>query len=288
MRSGIRKSWSIVSIFKRLKIAIVNLISGKSPVDIEELENLLIEADFGVSLSSELASKLKKNTDVKSILTSEFNKIFNGYIKDIDTFGHKPFVITLCGVNGSGKTTTVAKLIYKFKSQGLSVDVSACDTFRVAADTQLEKWTEKLGCKLFKGTNKDPASVAYVALNETESDVLIIDTAGRLPTNKNLMDELQKIYRVVKKIDASAPHLNLLVLDATTGQNAIEQVKSFGNVSPMDGFILTKADVGAKGGFIVRIVNELHIPVFGIGTGEQPEDFKMFNINEFVENLIEE
>ncbi len=277
-----------MSIFKRLKTAIVDLISGKSSIDIEELESLLIEADFGVTLSSELANKLKKSTDTKTVLTSELIKIFEGYIKDFDISGHKPFVISLCGVNGSGKTTTVAKLIHKFKAQGLSVDVSACDTFRAAADAQLEKWTDRLGCRLFSGTNKDPASVAYTALQETKSDVLIIDTAGRLPTNSNLMDELGKIYRVMKKIDVSAPHLNLLVLDATAGQNAVEQVKSFGAVSSINGIILAKADVGAKGGFIVRIVNELHIPIFGIGIGEQPEDFEKFNVDKFIKNLIEE
>lgn len=277
-----------MSIFKRLKTAIVDLISGKSSIDIEELESLLIEADFGVTLSSELANKLKKRTDTKTVLTSELIKIFEGYIKDFDISGHKPFVISLCGVNGSGKTTTVAKLIHKFKAQGLSVDVSACDTFRAAADAQLEKWTDRLGCRLFSGTNKDPASVAYTALQETKSDVLIIDTAGRLPTNSNLMDELGKIYRVMKKIDVSAPHLNLLVLDATAGQNAVEQVKSFGAVSSINGIILSKADVGAKGGFIVRIVNELHIPIFGIGIGEQPEYFEKFNVDKFIKNLIEE
>ncbi len=277
-----------MSIFARLKNAISEIITGKSAIDIEEFENLLIEADFGIALASSLSNKLRKGNNIKEILTAEIFRIFDGLIKDINISEHKPHVITLCGVNGSGKTTTVAKLVNKFHNQHLSVDVVACDTFRVAADIQLERWTNKLGCKLFKGINKEPASVAYTALSSTKSDVLIIDTAGRLPTNSNLMDELGKIYRVLKKIDNTAPHLNLVVIDAVTGQNAIEQVKSFNAVAKVDGVILAKFDTGAKGGTIVRIANELRIPIYGVGTGEKAEDFERFSIEKFIAKLIEE
>ena len=277
-----------MSIFSRIKSVISNFITGRSDIDIEELENLLIEADFGVELASSLASKLNKGNDIKEVLNIEFKKIFEELIKDINICDHKPYVITLCGVNGSGKTTTVAKLVNKFHNQNLFVDVAACDTFRAAADTQLEQWTNKLGCKLFKGINQDPASVAYTAISNTKSDVLIIDTAGRLPTNANLMEELGKIYRVIKKIDNTAPHLNLVVIDATTGQNAVEQVKSFNSVASVNGLILAKFDTGAKGGTVVRIASELRIPIYGVGTGERVEDFEKFSIEKFIAKLVEE
>jgi fused signal recognition particle receptor len=179
-------------------------------------------------------------------------------------------------------------LVHKIHNQHLSVDVVACDTFRAAANTQLEEWTNKLGCKLFKGENKEPASVAYTALSNTKSDVLIVDTAGRLPTNSNLMDELGKIYRVLKKINSATPHLNLVIIDTGTGQNAIEQVKAFNVVAKVNGVILSKFDTGSKGGTIVRIANELRVPIYGVGTGEKVEDFETFNVSKFIKHLIEE
>ena len=168
----------------------------------------------------------------------------------------------------------------------MSVDVAACDTFRAAADDQLEVWANRLNTNVFKGTNKDPASVAYTAITSTNSDVLIVDTAGRLPTNTNLMNELSKIYRVLNKVDNKAPHMNILVLDATTGQNTINQVQAFNNISPINGIILAKIDGGAKGGTIVNIANKLKIPILGVGKGENKEDLEVFSIDKFLKDLV--
>lgn len=276
-----------MSFFKKLKQAISNIISGNKSQEINNIEDLLIEADFGVTLAESLANKLKKSKNIEESLKQEISNILSPVISDIIIDKqYKPFVITLCGVNGCGKTTTVAKLINKFNKDGLSVDIAACDTFRAAADEQLEVWANRLNTKLYKGTNKDPASVAYNAITSTNSDVLVVDTAGRLPTNTNLMNELSKIYRVLNKFDNKAPHLNILVLDATTGQNAISQVQAFNNVYPVSGIILAKIDGGAKGGTIVNIANKLQIPILGVGNGESKDDLEMFSIDKFLKDLV--
>ena len=276
-----------MSFFKKLKEAISNIVSGKKLREIDNLSDLLIEADFGVSLSESLANKLKKSKNIEESLKEEINNILNPLINDIVIDRCcRPFVITLCGVNGCGKTTTVAKLINKFNNEGLSVDVVACDTFRAAADDQLEVWVDRLGSKLYKGTNKDPASVAYNAITTTDSDVLLVDTAGRLPTNTNLMNELSKIYRVLNKVNNKAPHMNILVLDATTGQNAINQVQEFNKVKQINGIILAKVDGGAKGGTIVNIANTLRMPILGVGKGENKEDLEMFSVDKFLKDLL--
>ena len=285
-----------MSFFKKLKETISNIVHGKNNKEVSNIEDLLIEADFGINLAEALANKLRNSKNIEQSLKEEINNILKPLIKDIIINREcKPFVITLCGVNGCGKTTTVAKLINKFNKQGLKVDVAACDTFRAAADDQLESWTSKLNAnefgshrdtKLYKGTNKDPASVAYNAITSTNSDVLIVDTAGRLPTNTNLMNELSKIYRVLNKVDNEAPQLNVLVLDATTGQNAFNQVQEFNKVSPLNGIILAKIDGGAKGGTIVNIANTLQIPILGVGTGEGQDNFEMFSIDKFLKDLM--
>lgn len=276
-----------MSFFKKLKEAISNIVSGKKLREIDNLSDLLIEADFGVSLSESLANKLKKSKNIEESLKEEISNILSPLINDIVIDRcYRPFVITLCGVNGCGKTTTVAKLINKFNNEGLSVDVAACDTFRAAADDQLEVWVDRLGSKLYKGTNKDPASVAYNAITTTDSDVLLVDTAGRLPTNTNLMNELSKIYRVLNKVNNKAPHMNILVLDATTGQNAINQVQEFNKVKQINGIILAKVDGGAKGGTIVNIANTLRIPILGVGKGENKEDLEMFSVDKFLKDLL--
>lgn len=276
-----------MSFFKKLKDAISNIVSGKKTQEIDNINDLLIEADFGVTLAESLANKIKKSKNITESLKEEISNILSPLISDI-TIDHsyKPFVITLCGINGCGKTTTVAKLINKFHNNGLSVDVAACDTFRAAADDQLEVWANRLNTNVFKGTNKDPASVAYTAITSTNSDVLIVDTAGRLPTNTNLMNELSKIYRVLNKVDNKAPHLNILVLDATTGQNTINQVQAFNNISSINGIILAKIDGGAKGGTIVNIANKLRIPILGVGKGENKEDLEVFSIDKFLKDLV--
>lgn len=276
-----------MSFFKKLKQAISNIISGNKSQEIENIEDLLIEADFGVTLAESLSNKIKKSKNIEESLKQEISNILSPLISDIVIDkNYKPFVITLCGVNGCGKTTTVAKLINKFHNNGLSVDIAACDTFRAAADDQLEVWANRLKATLYKGTNKDPASVAYNAINSTTSDVLIVDTAGRLPTNTNLMNELSKIYRILNKFDNKAPHMNILVLDATTGQNSISQVQAFNNISPVNGIILAKIDGGAKGGTIVNIANKLKIPILGVGNGETKDNLEVFSIDKFLKDLV--
>jgi fused signal recognition particle receptor len=172
---------------------------------------------------------------------------------------------------------------------GKKVSVAACDTFRVAATEQLSFWAKEIGCEIYmaKDGQKDPASLAFEAMKASDADVLIIDTAGRLQNNSNLMDELSKMYRVASKIDQSAPHMNLMVLDATTGQNAMEQVLSFRKVHPITGLIISKMDGHAKGGMIVRIADELKIPILGVGIGESMSDFAKFSIDKFLEGLME-
>lgn len=275
-----------MSFFKKLKSAFSNLTSSKNNL---ELEDTLIEADFGVELSEKIAKEIGRESDIANALKNKLESILSPLIKDfqIDS-SKKPFVIVLEGVNGSGKTTTVAKLAYYLKKQGFSVDIAACDTFRVAATDQLAVWAEKLKCNIFKADKpRDPASVAFEALSNSKSDVLLIDTAGRLQNNANLMNELSKIHRVLKKIDESAPHMTILVLDATTGQNLMDQVREFQKVQPISGIIINKLDGNAKGGALIRVENEFKIPILGVGLGESEKDFDAFSIDKFLKDLVE-
>lgn len=279
------------SFFKKLKNAISKITTSESSDQNNdfELEDVLIEADFGVALASKLAKDLRKEKELIPALKQKIESILNPLIKDfeVDT-SKKPYVMTLCGVNGCGKTTTVAKIAKKMLNKNLTVDIAACDTFRVAATEQLSSWAARLDCKIFKSDSpRDPASVAFEAVESSKSDVLIIDTAGRLQNNTNLMNELSKIYRVIKKLDESAPHLNILIIDATTGQNAIEQVREFGKFHKIDGIIISKMDGNSKGGTIVRISEEFKIPIIGIGCGESEDDLKNFSIEEFLKDLTD-
>ncbi len=279
-----------MSFFKKLKSIFANFTSNKSN---EKLEEILIEADFGVKLASEIAKEIGIKGNINEALTTKIEAILSPLISNIEINKDKhPFVIVLEGVNGSGKTTTVAKLAYYFIRQGFSVDMVACDTFRVAATEQLEVWAERLGCKLYKGTGnggkpREPASLAYEALSNSKSDILIIDTAGRLQNNANLMNELAKIHRVLKKIDETAPHETVLILDATTGQNMVEQVREFQKVHPITGLILNKLDGNAKGGALVRVANEFKLPIYGVGIGESEKDFEAFSVDKFLKDLVE-
>lgn len=276
-----------MSFFKKLKSVFSKITPSKNS-SCDDLEDALIESDFGVELSAKIIKEIKKQPDIISALKLKIESILSPLICDFEIDNSKkPFVILLEGVNGSGKTTTVAKLAFLFQSKGLSVDIAACDTFRVAATEQLSAWALKLGCNIFKSeTPKDPASVAFEALNNTKSDVLIIDTAGRLHNNTNLMNELSKIHRVLKKIDETAPHINLLVLDGTTGQNLVDQVKEFQKVQPISGIIINKMDGGAKGGGIVRIAEEFKLPILGVGLGESEKNFESFSIEKFLKDLV--
>lgn len=267
---------------------------------LEELERVLYEADLGVKMSTELTQKIREfhiqNPQLKPddllkelqrdlIQSLEENKALPPS-KDI-----LPQVILIVGVNGNGKTTSVAKLAKLFHAQGKKVLLAAADTFRAAAVDQLELWAKKIGVDIVKGAPKsDPASVAFDAVTAAkarEMDILIIDTAGRLHTKTNLMQELEKIKRSCHKVLPGSPHEILLVLDATTGQNAIDQAKTFHQHTPISGLVLTKLDGTAKGGIVLGIQKQLGIPVQFIGFGESVDDFETFNAQTFVHALFE-
>ncbi|MDR1234349.1 MAG: signal recognition particle-docking protein FtsY [Holosporales bacterium] len=282
-----------MSFFKKLKNAIQK-IRGTNEVGSTALEDILLEADFGVDLAEQISRELDGNADINTYLHNKLSSILSPLIVDFELIieksliNTKPIIIFMIGVNGCGKTTTIAKLAHLLKARGKSVDIAACDTFRVAAVDQLSFWAEKVGCRIFRTENaRDPASLVFDAIKSTESDVLIVDTAGRLPNNPNLMGELSKMYRVASKIDSTAPHMNIIIIDATIGQNVIEHVKAFNDVHPITGLILTKMDGNAKGGSIVRIANELHTKILGVGTGESIADFQGFSIDSFLKGLVE-
>ncbi|MGB9701635.1 MAG: signal recognition particle-docking protein FtsY [Candidatus Kapaibacteriota bacterium] len=271
---------------------------------INEIEEILITADIGVSTTEKIINNLKKRVkqekfenseELFDILKEEILALLyeenpsNENLYDLPT-SSKPFVILVVGVNGVGKTTTIGKLAYNFKNAGKEVVIGAADTFRAAANEQLEIWAERAGVDIIKQSpGADPAAVAFDTLKSAISknkDVVIIDTAGRLHTKGNLMQELEKITRVLKKLKADAPNEVYLVLDATTGQNAIIQANEFTKVSNVSGIVLTKLDGTAKGGVIIPIVDELKIPVRFIGVGEKIDDLQIFNPIEFIEALF--
>jgi fused signal recognition particle receptor len=278
-----------MSFFKKLKDVILRKVDCCSAT-LHELEDILIEADFGFGLASRLAKEVAKKGDAVENLRNELRSILTPLVMSFEVSSdHKPFVIFVVGINGCGKTTTIAKLMHFLVTSGKRVAVAACDTFRIAATEQLSFWAKESGCEIFiaKDGQKDPASLAFEAMKASDADVLIIDTAGRLQNNSNLMNELSKMYRVVAKLDQSAPHINLMVLDATTGQNAIGQVLAFREIHPITGLIISKMDGHAKGGMIVRIADELKIPILGVGIGESMSDFAKFSIDKFLEGLVE-
>jgi fused signal recognition particle receptor len=268
----------------------------------EELEEILIQADVGVDTALELVQNLKKEvkkrqvkeaTALKSLLKEQILIMLDQTgAKDVSPLqgGGPPTVIVVVGVNGVGKTTTIGKLAYYYKEKGQRVLLAAADTFRAAAIDQLEIWGQKVGVNVIKHQEgSDPAAVAFDALNAARSrraDVVIIDTAGRLHTKKNLMDELKKINRVLGLNLPGAPHEVLLVLDGTSGQNAISQARLFSEATGVTGIVLTKLDGTAKGGVIIGVKKTLSIPVKFIGLGEQLTDLRPFNAAEFVEALF--
>lgn len=287
---------------------IARAVAGKSTVDTEVLDNLeeaLVSADVGIETTVEIIERIEARvTKDKYINTSELNSILQQEIENIlvdapaDTTytdfdlpaGKRPFVIMVVGVNGVGKTTTIGKLAHHFKNAGKSVMLGAADTFRAAAVDQLTIWSERVGVPIIKKEmGSDPASVAFDAVKSAvakEVDVLIIDTAGRLHTKTHLMDELTKIKRVVQKVIPEAPHDVLLVLDGSTGQNAIEQAKHFTAATEVTGLVITKLDGTAKGGVVLAIAHQFKIPVKFIGVGEKVEDLLIFNKHEFADSLF--
>ena len=266
---------------------------------LEKLEELLICADMGYETAEEvidaLRSKIKEDRisdpeEAKKALRTILRNLI-GDPADID-LGNKPAVILMIGVNGVGKTTSVAKIANLLQNEGKKVVVAAADTFRAAAIDQLEVWCERIGTELIRHSEgSDPAAVVYDAIGAAKNrhaDVLIIDTAGRLHNKKNLMDELAKINRVIGRELPSSSRMTLLVLDATTGQNAVNQAVEFKNAADINGLVLTKLDGSAKGGIVFSVKKKLNIPVQVIGVGEQTDDLQRFNADEFVAALFEE
>lgn len=278
-----------------------NVFSNFRKVDedfLEELEEVLIMSDMGVDTSVKIVNNLRKRIkkdnikdeeEVKRALREEIKAIFDEVENklNLDT---KPSVILVVGVNGVGKTTSIGKIANRLKQDGKKVVIAAADTFRAAAVEQLEVWANRAGCELVKKEEgHDPASVVYEAIRrtkETSADVLIVDTAGRLHNKKYLMDELHKIKKVINKEMGDLSQEVLLVLDATTGQNAINQVKAFKEETEVTGLVLTKLDGTAKGGVVVGIVEENKIPVKFIGVGEQIDDMEIFNSKDFSKAII--
>ena len=293
------------SFFSKLSRSIL----GKSTVDdsvLDNLEETLISSDVGVETTLKIIDKLQERIKRdKYISTSELNSILQAEIatllrkhdglfpEDFDApLAHKPYVILVVGVNGVGKTTTIAKLAYQYKQAGKTVMLGAADTFRAAAVEQLQLWADRVGVPIVQqGMNADPASVAYDTLQSALSkgiDVVLIDTAGRLHNKVGLMNELGKIKKVMQKLMPDAPHEILLVLDASTGQNAIEQAKQFTAATDVNALALTKLDGTAKGGVIIGISDQFQIPVRYIGLGEKMTDLQVFNADEFVDSLFDQ
>jgi len=266
---------------------------------LEELEEILIQGDLGVATAARLSGSLAKTRfdqevdpdEVKGALAEEVSTILEPVAKPlIVDASRKPHVVLVCGVNGSGKTTTIGKLAKQFRDEGRSVLLAAGDTFRAAAVEQLQIWGERSGVPvLARETGADAAGLAFDALKQaqTESiDVLMIDTAGRLQNRKDLMAELEKIIRVLKKLDETAPHDVLLVMDATIGQNAHSQVETFKDMVDVSGLVLTKLDGSAKGGVVVALADKFGIPVHAVGVGEGIDDLRPFEARAFARSLM--
>jgi len=265
----------------------------------EELETVLLSADVGVAatqyLLDDLRSRVKRDkledaAQLKQALRDGLQTLLTPLEAPLDLSGHKPYVIMMTGVNGAGKTTTIGKLAKYFQAQGKSVLLAAGDTFRAAAREQLQVWGERNNVTVITQEGHDSAAVIFDAIQAARArgiDIVLADTAGRLPTQLHLMEELKKIKRVIAKAEPSAPHETILVLDANTGQNAIAQVKSFDDALQVTGLVLTKLDGTAKGGVISAIAKTRPIPVRFIGVGEQLDDLRPFVAREFVEALFE-
>jgi len=295
LRDGLAKST------KRVTESITGLFTKKKldQETLNELEDALIQADLGVSVAARLVEKLGKERFGKEVTDEEVRAAFADDIAEIlqpvavqlaiDP-AHKPHVVLVIGVNGSGKTTTIAKLAHLFKGEGRKVMLAAGDTFRAAAVEQLKVWGERAGVPVIaRETGADAAGLAFEALEKARADrydVLLIDTAGRLHNKTNLMEELAKIVRVIRKLDASAPHSCLLVLDATVGQNAHAQVETFKSMSPVDALVVTKLDGSAKGGVLVALAEKFKLPVVAIGVGEGIDDLRPFEARAFARGLM--
>lgn len=288
--------------FSKLKANLSSAFSKKKleENDLENIQESLILADVSFDLTEKIKNNLKnqkihqdnKKIEVKELLKSEITKILKGFEGKFEIkTKNPPFVILICGVNGSGKTTAIGKLADKYQKQGLFVTLAACDTFRAGAAEQLKKWAEKTDTDILSFKEKqDPASAAYDAYKyakENGSDVLIIDTAGRMHSNESLMKELEKISNVVKKFDDSLPNETLLVLDTTSGQNIINQTEFFKQYVNISGLVLNKLDSTSKGGAVLSLAEKHKIPIVFAGIGEKIDDLKDFEINWFVNQMLD-
>jgi fused signal recognition particle receptor len=283
-----------------LSDSIVGIVAKKKldAVSIGELEEALIRADLGPALASRLAQAVSdkgfgadvSDYDIRETLRTELLSVLTPIEKPLVIDGsHKPFVILVAGVNGGGKTTTIGKMAKRLAANGAKIVLAAGDTFRAAAIEQLTVWGQRTGAEVIaRAAGADAAGLAYEAMERAKAsgaDVLLIDTAGRLQNKAGLMAELEKIVRVIKKLDASAPHATLLVLDATTGQNAIGQVEAFKGVVPLTGLVMTKLDGTAKGGILAALALKFALPVHYIGVGEGVDDLQPFNAANFAKAL---
>ncbi len=295
LKSGLSKS------SQKLTTGITDLFT-KRKLDraaLDDLEEILIQADMGVTTSLRLTEALAKNRfdqeiapdEIKGILADEIATILEPVAKPlvIDPT-KKPHVVLVCGVNGSGKTTTIGKLAGQFRTEGRSVLLAAGDTFRAAAVEQLQIWGDRADCPVIaRETGADAAGLAFDALKQAEDqgmDILMIDTAGRLQNRKDLMAELEKIIRVIRKIDETAPHDVVLVMDATIGQNAHSQVETFKQLVDVSGLVVTKLDGSAKGGVVVSLAEKFKLPVHAVGVGETMDDLQPFDAKVFARSLM--
>ena len=265
---------------------------------LEELEDMLIQADLGVDTALRVVANIAEGrmgrrvsaSELKGWLAAEIERIMTPVARPLPIYPKKPQVVLVVGVNGSGKTTTIGKLASQFRVAGKSVVIAAGDTFRAAAVEQLQVWGNRAGVPVMKAAEgSDPASLAFDAMTRAEADgadLLLIDTAGRLQNRSDLMEELAKIVRVIRKKDDTAPHNTLLVLDATTGQNALNQVETFQKLADVTGLVMTKLDGTARGGVLVALADRFGLPIHAIGVGEQIDDLDAFAPDEFARALV--
>lgn len=281
LKQGLKKTASVLS-FKTM--------------DTDELEEMLILSDMGIEVADELVTLIKTEKpktpeEMQAILKRELVKKIEPIAKPLMLPKTKPVVVLMVGVNGAGKTTTIGKLAVKYKDEGQSVACVAGDTFRAGAVEQLKKWADKVGADFYAGApGCDAAGLIYDAIQSAKAkgtDVVFVDTAGRLQNRTDLMDELKKIVRVIHKIDENMPHETILVLDATVGQNALSQVKTFKEMCGVTGLVMTKLDGTAKGGVLVALAKE-NLPVYAIGVGESVEDLNAFSAEDYVSSLLGE
>ena len=287
LREGLKKTSS--------KIELALRTSKLDCEALDAIEESFIMADMGVETSARLTQKMaaqkpQNQKEALDILKDELSRLMAGTEQTLSISSHKPFIVLMLGVNGAGKTTTIGKMAEKIKASGHKVSFGAVDTFRMAAIEQLKEWGKKTDCPVYAGKmGDDPAGVAYDAVQkaiQNKDDVLFLDTAGRLQNKKELLAEIQKIVRVIQKIDPTAPHATLLTLDATVGQNAFSQVENFKQCTNLSGLIMTKLDGTAKGGILVALTEKFHLPIYYIGVGEKAEDLQPFTAKEYIESLL--